>query len=343
MLNKFFRFAFARSGDKAAVPDAVVPGGNVSYDQGYGPDYELPKTNPQAKDIERNKMNQIFSDVTLAIQEYQTNGVPDWVDPSQNGGAPYAYPIGARVRYTNGKIYVSATAANNGVPTVSANWRPDAGRLLNIQTFTASGTYTPTPGTTLTTIEIIGGGGSGCGAAATGVGQSFVGTGGGAAAYARCYVSPAAATPVAITIGQGGAPASGFAANAGGTSSYGTQIVCPGGLGGTGAGPATAPFQVAGIGISGAPAVTLPGATSLATRGAGSSGAFAVGGIVVGSNGAASFFGGGGISAGGGGGDATNYGAGGGGAVIGASTAAQFGGRGGSGVCIIYEYGDMAP
>lgn len=119
-LNKYFRFPFARSGDKTAVPDAVVPGGNVSYDQGYGPDYQLVKTNPQSKDIERDKMNQVFSDITTAIQEYQQNGTPDWISNAQNGGVAFPYPADARVRYTDGFIYRSLQAANITVPGAGA-------------------------------------------------------------------------------------------------------------------------------------------------------------------------------------------------------------------------------
>lgn len=122
MLNKFFRFPFARSGDKTAIPDAVVPAGNVSYDQGYGPDYQRVKSDPLAKDIERDKMNQLFNDVTTALQEYQTNGVPDWIAPAQNGGVNYSYPIDAMVRYTDNKIYRSVIALNTDIPGATANW-----------------------------------------------------------------------------------------------------------------------------------------------------------------------------------------------------------------------------
>lgn len=213
------------------------------------------------------------------------------------------------------------------------------GRLLNIQTFTVSGTYVPTPGTAVITIEMVGGGGSGAGVAATGAGQVSVSTGGGAGSYLRCYVRPAPTTPSAITVGVGGATALGFASNNGGTTSFGSQMTCPGGVGGASAGPAVAPFQIGIPGISGAPVVTIPGATSLAIRGGNANLAYAVGGILVPSAGAASFFGAGGDAPTGGGGTSGAYGAGGGGCAISASTAAQSGGKGGDGVCIIYEYG----
>ena len=57
---KFFRLPFATTGDKTAVLDAVDSNGNVSYSQGYGFDYQRQKTDPAAKNIERDKMNQIL-------------------------------------------------------------------------------------------------------------------------------------------------------------------------------------------------------------------------------------------------------------------------------------------
>jgi len=121
-LNKFFRYPFAVAGDKTAVPDPTQVSGAVSWQQGYGPQYELPYTDPNARDIERNQNNQLHYDITTALQEYQTNGVPDWIDPAQNGAANYAYPLGARVRYTDGVIYESIAAANNTLPTDVTKW-----------------------------------------------------------------------------------------------------------------------------------------------------------------------------------------------------------------------------
>lgn len=121
-MSKFFRFPFGRSGDKTTVPDAVQPGGSVSYDQGYGPLYQLPYTDPQALNVERDKQNQLFSDITGAIQVLQVHGVPDWITSADNGGAPYPYDKGAIVRYTDGKTYMSRVTANTALPTVVGNW-----------------------------------------------------------------------------------------------------------------------------------------------------------------------------------------------------------------------------
>ncbi|MBC2637161.1 hypothetical protein H7I78_25120, partial [Citrobacter braakii] len=59
-----------------------------------------------------------------------------------------------------------------------------SGRLINIQTFTTSGTYTPTPGTKSILVQVQGGGGAG-GSATSGTGTSAtVGSGGGGGGYA---------------------------------------------------------------------------------------------------------------------------------------------------------------
>lgn len=118
---KFFRFPFAVSGDKAALPDAFDPTGNVSYEQGYGFDYQRQKTDPAAKNIERDKMNQIFFDVTNAVAEIQKQGVPDFITPVLNGGNPYNYAKNAIVRYA-GKIYISQVDANTSDPTDTVKW-----------------------------------------------------------------------------------------------------------------------------------------------------------------------------------------------------------------------------
>lgn len=119
---KFLRVAFALSGNRVAVPDAADPSGNVSYIEGYGPDYEKPKTNPDSKNIERQKMNGIFFDMTSAIAELQSQGVPDFITTTLNGGSPYPYKKNALARYSDGELYVSLVDANTALPTDTTKW-----------------------------------------------------------------------------------------------------------------------------------------------------------------------------------------------------------------------------
>lgn len=133
---KFFKTAFALSGDRTAVPDAVDANGNVTYAQGYGFDYQRQKTDPAAKQIERDKMNQIFFDVTNAIAELQGQGVPDFITSALNGGTAYSYGQNAVVRYS-GELYVSLVAANTALPSDATKWA-----LLPIPSRLQSALYT---------------------------------------------------------------------------------------------------------------------------------------------------------------------------------------------------------
>lgn len=116
----WFKTLFAETGTKTAVPDATDPSGYVSYNQGYGADYQrVLGTDPLAKAIERDKLNQVLYDMTGAIQQYQTHGFPDYIDATTNGGTPYAYVLNAIVRWTDGKNYRNTVAANTSDPSVS--------------------------------------------------------------------------------------------------------------------------------------------------------------------------------------------------------------------------------
>jgi len=129
---KFFRIPFATNGDRTAVPDAIDPSGFVSYDEGYGFDYQRQETDPASKDIERDKMNEIYFDMTTAVAELQAQGVPDFITSVLNGGAAYSYGLNAMCVY-NGQIYISRKTANTSLPSVSADWsliRPATARAV---------------------------------------------------------------------------------------------------------------------------------------------------------------------------------------------------------------------
>lgn len=118
---KFFRIPFADAGDRTAIPDAVDVNGFVSFEQGYGFDYQRQKTDPASKNIERDKMNSLFFDVTTAIAEIQAQGIPDFITSVLNGGTAYEYDVNAACRYL-GDIYVSRKTANTSLPSVAADW-----------------------------------------------------------------------------------------------------------------------------------------------------------------------------------------------------------------------------
>lgn len=116
-MAKFFKTAFAAAGDKTSIPEATQPDGSVSYNQGFGFDYQRDlSSDPLAKAMPRDQTNELFYEITLALQVLQTHGYPDWITSSDNGGSPYSYDINAYVRYSDGNIYQSLINANTSTP-----------------------------------------------------------------------------------------------------------------------------------------------------------------------------------------------------------------------------------
>lgn len=222
--------------------------------------------------------------------------------------------------------YTAAQIGSTGVPF-----------KLNIQTFTASGTYTPTTGMVYCIIECQGGGGGGGGASST-AGTNGDGGGGGSGGYSRAYATAATiGASKAVTIGAAGTagastPTSG---GAGGTTSVGAICVANGGSGGS---SSTGGNVVAG-GVGGTAGtgniVAAAGSMGGAGFGNGTSTWSSAGGM-----GAASMFGSGGAGGYGQqvGSVGTGYGTGGGGAASYSATASVAGGVGTAGFVIITEF-----
>lgn len=246
-----------------------------------------------------------------------------------------------------GLIFVDATAgtagfANNYFATLSTSGNATIGGTLAvggknpvlskaIQTFTGSGTYTPTSGMTFAIIEAVGGGGSGGGVAqSSSVGGAGGGGGGG---YSRKLVT---ATDVGasqnVTIGGGGTAgtAGNNAGNAGGDTSLGSLCIAKGGGGGSGA-PANQGSAGGVGGVAGTGDFTTVG--QVGYRGLAISGGW-------GGKGGASFFGFGGIEqpSAGNGQAGQSYGGGGGGGGDNSNGGNRAGGAGANGVVIITEF-----
>lgn len=144
---KWFKFPFASSGDVTAIPDAVQGDGSVSYPQGYGPDYALdPATQPAALNIERDKANQLYLDITKALQWLQAGNTPQWISAADNGGVSYAYAANAIVLYTDGWRYQSLIAANTDTPGATSSWAKLRTRLNATTTFYVSTTGSDSTG-----------------------------------------------------------------------------------------------------------------------------------------------------------------------------------------------------
>lgn len=210
-----------------------------------------------------------------------------------------------------------------------------SGGLLNVQVFNASGTYTPTPGTSSVVVEVQGGGGSGGGAGVTPAGNVSAGNGGGAGGYSKSRIT-SGFNGVVVTVGAGGASAS-ATGNSGSASSFGSLLSASGGGGGalltaTATFPVTLTSAAQGVGslgnlqnssgVAGTPLFLM--STNNISSGAGGSSHFGGGG----GQGTANASGAVGLS----------IGSGGGGAISSNGGTAQASGSGRSGIVIVWEY-----
>lgn len=248
----------------------------------------------------------------------------------------------------NGDSTQTFSVAPATAPQHAMQLQQATGRLLNVQTFTTSGTYTPTAGATSAIVEVQGaGGGSGSTVnPTTGSTYSALSGPGGAGAYAKVLIPSGSLSSRTITIGAGGAGAAagGTAGTAGGASSFGSLVSCPGGVAGAaGAGAAGSGFQ-SSTGPTSTPTVTSPAVSIVSLAGAGScygiqqgpnSGAAGTGGnSVLGFGG----LGGQGIAANSPGQSGVGYGSGAGGSYSTYSGGAAAGAAGKLGIVIVSEY-----
>lgn len=146
---------------------------------------------------------------------------------------------------TGGTITTSGTCAlSTPVSTSNGGTGVSTGAFIktNIQSFTSSGTYTPTAGLLYAIVECEGGGAGGGGAASTTAGTINGAGGGGGGGYARIVLSAAtigASQTVTIGAGGSGGAAGNNSGGDGGSTSLGTLCVATGGTHGTGAAAGT--------------------------------------------------------------------------------------------------------
>ncbi|WP_244130877.1 hypothetical protein [Burkholderia pyrrocinia] len=216
------------------------------------------------------------------------------------------------------------------------------GRLINVQRFTASGTYTRTSGANSVIVEVIGGGGAGGGSAATTSTQMSAGGGGGSGAYAKAQI-PAVPASVSVTVGAGGTASAGVSGGSGGASSFGSYVSAGGGNGGQSSVAGTAAL-FGGPG-GGSTSISFGSGSAAIAQGQGGGGDYstvlsAAAASAVGGKGGASYFGGGGNAPGGGisGNPSSSFGGGGSGSANGGTAGALAGGTGATGIVIVYEF-----
>ncbi|MDF2792530.1 MAG: phage-related tail fiber protein-like protein [Pseudomonas orientalis] len=218
------------------------------------------------------------------------------------------------------------------------------GRLLNVQKFTASGTYIPTPGMKKVRIRIVGGGAGSGGASATTASQVAASGGGSAGSYAESLLTAAdIGASQSVIVGLGGVAGtasgtSGTAGGSGGATSVGALLSAPGGLGSI--------FSIAistasqALLVGGYPGAQASGGSIVNMPGSPGSPGIAVSGSTLAGHGGSGPLGSGGSGYGIGAAIqvGTGYGAGAGGVANGPSAVARNGAPGSAGVAIFEEY-----
>ena len=123
----YIRTPFAASGDKTAIPEGSQIDGSISMTDGWGTDYQADQTtDPDAKNVGRQTTNWLLNLLSVAIQQYQQHGVPEFITSSDNDGSPYSYSKNDIVRFNPGsgyQNYVSLVDSNTTDPTNTTNWR----------------------------------------------------------------------------------------------------------------------------------------------------------------------------------------------------------------------------
>lgn len=208
----------------------------------------------------------------------------------------------------------------------------DSGRLLNIQTFTASGTYTKTAGTKKIYVEGQAAGGGGGGTQATSASQAAAGAGGSAGSFGKGLYDATGFTTQTVTIGAAGVGAAGVAGTNASSSSFGALMTLPGGLGG-GLGAAQSSFANAGA-TGGLPGSLPTGANVFNSAGdGGTTGAIYQTSSATAGIGGRPYMGASSLTANG-----SGYGYGGSGARATASAGANNGFNGGPAIFIVWEF-----
>jgi hypothetical protein len=217
--------------------------------------------------------------------------------------------------------------------TATAGWVVSTTQPVIRKAFLASQTYTTPVGIKALYVECVGGGGAGGGAPVASSNLSL-GSGGGGAGYSATYIDAPIASYL-ITIGAGGAGVSGANGNNGGNTSFGSVCISAGGFGGQilAAGTSQA-FILGSVGGAGSTGDVLAQGSSgeyghrlsasLGISGAGGTSAFGYGGSNIPR--IATLNGNNGYPYGGGGSGAFTTGA------------AQTGGTGGDGICLVTEF-----
>ena len=122
-MAKWFRFPWAVNGDRAPIVDESQSVRELSYQNGYGADYQRDlELDPQARSINRQRYNQALFDITSTLQQYYQHSVPPFIHAADNGGQPHSYQPISRVLFNN-RVYESEINNNTApLPPIGGWW-----------------------------------------------------------------------------------------------------------------------------------------------------------------------------------------------------------------------------
>jgi hypothetical protein len=176
---------------------------------------------------------------TVPGNQTTTFSVNRRVSASVSAGTVYGTITASSFSSPNTTVTVAwdAGSLDSGLTSVSYSilnpTNPSYLSLLNVQVFTSSGTYTPTPGATKAIIEAVGAGGAGGGCTAANTFTSG-GSGGSAGVYGK-FLIPSGLQGYAgttVTVSGPAAGVSGGNGNSGGNTQFGSYFTLGGGPGG---------------------------------------------------------------------------------------------------------------
>lgn len=140
----YYRLPFATSGTTTSIPDTQPGNGAVNWTTGYSNVYQLdPGSDPLALRVERAQMNYILNTITATLKNLFENGIPPFIEMSDNNGVAYSYSKDALVK-RSGVVYSSNANSNTTAPP-GANWTVVDMAVFNAKASTASPIFTGNP------------------------------------------------------------------------------------------------------------------------------------------------------------------------------------------------------
>lgn len=146
------------------------------------------------------------------------------------GATGPAGSVGATGAGTTGATGPQGATGAGATGATGAQGPTGAGGIIQVDVFTANGTWTKPAGCTKVLVKVVGGGGGGEGAA-----TDDTGCGGGGGGYAEKFITSSLGATEAVTVGAAGAAGVGAGTDGGngGNSSFGTHCSATGGAGGS--------------------------------------------------------------------------------------------------------------